>query len=1219
MTDSAISLVINFALKKITGIQNDNTLEKLMDIITSDNLSNLSSLGQKYPEFDFNKLKNSFNKSEYANYDFGKNLKFKKEDDIVQELNYYFLMFGVIAIVSFICSFIYYTFLDISALYQATRIRSLVFKSIMKQDIPWHEKTSAGELSSRIIGDTILIEDGIGSKIGMLIQNISTFVAAMIVAFISGWKLTLYMSALFVLVTVVVSALSIVLAKTTENAQNSYATAGGIAQETFSQIRTIVSFGNEQKEIDRYTKELIPSYKMGIKKSHILGICLGLFFGIAYFSYSIAFIIGGKLIYSGEIVAGDVLKVLMGVMFGAQSFGMSSSSITAMSSAIGSASVLFHVIERESKIRKDIGEHPEQPLKGNIEFRNVHFTYPSRPDVEVLKGISFKCEPGQTIALVGASGSGKSTVVQLLERFYEKSEGDIFIDGKTIEDFNISWLRSQIGLVSQEPTLFDTTIAENISISCPSATQKQIETAAKLANAHEFISKLSNGYQTSTGEKGLQLSGGQKQRICIARALLMNPKILLLDEATSALDNQSEKIVQKALDSASSGRTTLVIAHRLTTIKNADRIIVMDKGVIIESGTHEELIAKQDVYYNLVKNQEINVKENNVTEEDTSSFDENPEEEYREEGLDHYISQESTLLDKRLSTRLSIQSNYSGGVIERHSTVGSVAISDEKVKRSVDRHRYLSYNKPIWFRNSLGIIGSIFNGSMQPLCAFIYASAINSFNKQGQEMLDSTKFWGLMFMVLALANFLCVYFKQYGFSSAGEYLSFIFRKEMYNNIIRQEIGFFDTCDVSKKKTKKKTTKTDSKDSKANTSTGTGTLTAKLSTETSLVQGLNINFGTLIEILIGIVVCYSIAFYYSVKLTLILLAFTPFLFAGVLIQMKAMLDKNEEKRRIFENSTKIAVEAIVGIKTVNALNIEERFCRLYDEKLIEPRNCLKRAHIKTGLGVGFGNCMIFLSYGIGYYFGFLFFRKGQLDFEGTFKVCMAVIFTSLTIGQAGTAGPDMVKSANAFSRILEIIDRKSKINASDLSFNNIRFRYPSRPDITVLRLGNDKIEVPENKMLAIVGGSGCGKSTIVGLLPRWYDPQHGEILVDGEKNTNYNLKYLREHIGIVNQEPSLFNISIRENIRYGYDTLVGGTGTSQMSGGQKQRIAIARAIIQDASQGRTTITIAHRLSTIKNADVIIVMRNGRIIEKGNHHELMAKKGEYYEMVLAGDGV
>jgi len=329
--------------------------------------------------------------------------------------------------------------------------------------------------------------------------------------------------------------MGLILRKYTKKCQDAYALVGGIAQEAFSQIRTIASFGNEQREIDRYCQKLKPTKKYGIIKSNSLGIILGTLFGVVFSSLSIIFIVGTRYIYDGEMSRAGVFRVLIGILMGITMISSVSTVINAFGEASGAAVKLFEIIERKPSINPDIEETPKESLNGNIQFDNVKFSYPARPDVEVLKGISFNCQPGQTIALVGASGSGKSTIVQLLERFYQKKSGRILIDGKDIEEYNIRWLRSQIGLVSQEPTLFDTTIAKNIAITRPEATQEEIEAAAKLANAHDFILKLSKGYETSTGERGLQLSGGQKQRICIARALMNNPKILLLDEATSAL------------------------------------------------------------------------------------------------------------------------------------------------------------------------------------------------------------------------------------------------------------------------------------------------------------------------------------------------------------------------------------------------------------------------------------------------------------------------------------------------------------------------------------------------------------------------------------------------------------------------------------------------------------------------------------------------------------
>jgi len=1288
MTNIFVSLVINTTMRKITGIEDDNILEELVNALMSGNIEQgMMTFQKNHQDLNVMEMMENFKNSPYAETGYSmqgdNSFEFKSMDAVFHDIYKFLIILAIVAVVSFIGSFLFYAFLNISALRQTTTIRSLVFKSLMKQEIAWHEKTSPGELSSRIIGDTILIEEGIGPKIGILVQNVFTFIFCFALAFFSGAKLTCYMAVILPALIVVGGIMGTILGRYTKKIQDAYGVVGGIAQEAFSQIRTIASFGNEQKEIDRYVEKLKPTKRYGMIKAQTFGLGLGGIFGIIYCSYSIAFYFGTKFIYRNEMNGGDVLQVFMGVMMGAMSISGCGPILNSFSEASGSAAKLFYIIERKPKIDAEVGECPETPVNGEIEFRNVRFTYPARPDVEILKGISFSCKPGQTVALVGASGSGKSTIVQLLERYYEKSEGEILIDGKHIEDYNIHWLRNQIGLVSQEPTLFDATIAENISIASPNATEEQIETAAKLANAHEFISKLPKGYNTSTGERGLQLSGGQKQRICIARALMQNPKILLLDEATSALDNQSEKVVQAALDSASSGRTTLVIAHRLTTVKNADCIIVMDKGVIIETGNHDELMAKQGVYYNLVKNQEMNVKENEVSD-DESEIDEN---EMKQIEINDNVS-EADLLNKRetsvLSRMLTNISNASFG--RRNTTVTSYRSKNSQkqgnggsILTSMDWKRYLSYNKPVWWANLLGIIGALFNGSIQPAFAFIFASAMNVFNKRGQELLDDGKFWALMFVLLGVANFLSFYCQIGGFSTAGEYLSYTFRKEMYNSMIRQEVGFFDCSDIGSGN------EAPGGGGPEGATTSTGTLTAKLATEAGLVQGLNINVGSVLEIIVTLIAGFTIAFCNGWQLTLILLIAVPFLFIGTFLQMSSSKNKNEQKRLVLQNSTKVSVEAIVSIKTVYALNLEKRFCDLYDEKLKEPEKKLIKKYYISSVGTGFSNAVAFFAYILGFYVGAIFIRDGKLEFQNMFRVLMAIIFTAMAVGRASSIAPDYDKAAEAFGHVLEIIDRKSKINASDpsgykeepfrgeISFNNLRFRYPSRPNVTVLRLGDGKIEVPEGKMLALVGGSGCGKSTIIGLLPRWYDAQHGEILVDGKKNTEYNIKWLREHIGVVNQEPSLFNISIKDNIRYGkedatdeeiidaakkanihdfimslpegYDTLVGGLGTSKMSGGQKQRIAIARAMIrnpkvllldeatsaldaeselivqkalEEASQGRTTITIAHRLSTIKNADIIVVMKDGRIVEQGNHEELMAKKGEYYEMVLAGDG-
>ncbi|KAJ3052868.1 GTPase-activating protein, partial [Rhizoclosmatium hyalinum] len=345
-------------------------------------------------------------------------------------------------------------------------------------------------------------------------------------------------------------------------------------------------------------------------------------FGVIYLMYSVSFYYGSVLLLSDLIDAGTVVNVFFAVLIGAFSLAQVAPELQAIALGTGAGSKIFFTLERVPAIdTEDKGGKTIDQVAGKVEFKNVQFTYPSRPDVKILKGLDLTVEPGKTVALVGASGSGKSTIIQLLERFYDSTDGEVLFDGVNVKDLNLLWLRQQIGYVSQEPTLFEGSVAENIAHGLTGTANehaneetklKLIQSAAVKANAHEFIQLLPQGYNTQVGERGLLLSGGQKQRIAIARAIIKDPKVLLLDEATSALDTTSERIVQAALENASEGRTTIVIAHRLSTIKNADLIVVMARGEIIEKGTHQELIEMEGGFYaQLVNAQQLVQNEDN--------------------------------------------------------------------------------------------------------------------------------------------------------------------------------------------------------------------------------------------------------------------------------------------------------------------------------------------------------------------------------------------------------------------------------------------------------------------------------------------------------------------------------------------------------------------------------------------------------------------------------
>ncbi|XP_057691285.1 LOW QUALITY PROTEIN: ATP-dependent translocase ABCB1-like [Corythoichthys intestinalis] len=472
--------------------------------------------------------------------------------------------FTIAGIIVMVATYMQVAFFSLAAGRQIKRIRKHFFHSIMRQDIGWFDVNDTATLNTCLVDNIHKIQEGIGDKMGMLSQSFSTFILSLVIGFSKGWKLSLVILAACPLLGLSVALFSKVIASFTSKEQAAYAKAGAVAEEVLSSIRTVFAFNGQQREIKRYHESLEEAKKMGIKKSLNSNCLKGFSFLMIYLSYALAFWYGSTLVLSQDkdYTVGSILAVLFALLIGVFALGQTTPYMEVFVIAQGAAYQVYSIIDNKPSIDSySTSGLKLDSIKGKIEFKNIHFNYPSRPEVKVSikqhTQLYMTVKSGQTITLVGSSGCGKSTTIQLLQRFYDPQEGSISLDDHDIRSLNTRFLREIIGVVSQEPVLFATTIAENIRYGWTDVTQQEIEQAAKESNAYDFIMALPQKFETLVGERGTQLSGGQKQRIAIARALVRNTKILLLDEATSALDVESENIVQAAMAAMVQSASTL--------------------------------------------------------------------------------------------------------------------------------------------------------------------------------------------------------------------------------------------------------------------------------------------------------------------------------------------------------------------------------------------------------------------------------------------------------------------------------------------------------------------------------------------------------------------------------------------------------------------------------------------------------------------------------------
>ncbi|XP_057949997.1 ABC transporter B family member 9-like [Malania oleifera] len=1153
---------------------------------------------------------------------------------------------------------------------QAARIRGLYLKTILRQDITFFDtETTTGEVIGRMSGDTILIQDAMGEKVGKFIQLMSTFFGGFIIAFTKGWLLALVLLSCIPALVIAGGCMSMIMSKMSSRGQVAYAEAGTVVEQTVGAIRTVAAFTGEKQAIKSYYDKLVIAYASTVQQGLTSGMGLGVVLLIIFSTYGLAIWYGSQLIIEKGYNGGQVINVIMAIMTGGMSLGQTSPSLNAFAAGQAAAFKMFETIKRKPQIDAyETSGLVLEDIKGDIELKDVHFKYPARPDVQIFSGFSLQVPSGSTAALVGQSGSGKSTVISLLERFYDPDAGEVLIDGVNLKKLQLRWIRQKIGLVSQEPILFATTIKENILYGKENATDEEIRTAIELANAARFIDKLPKGLDTQVGEHGTQLSGGQKQRVAIARAILKDPRILLLDEATSALDAESERIVQDALVKIMSNRTTVVVAHRLTTIRNADIIAVVQSGKIVEQGNHTELINDHEGAYS----QLIRLQEGSKQSEDGQTMD--PDR----------ISSASFDMEKSMgrsgSQRLSMRRSISRGSSSsrRSFTVSygfpsSVGIYEAEVdgnettergekgneKRPKVSMRRLAYlNKPELPVLLLGSVAAAIHGVIFPIFGLLLSTAIKIFYEPPHELRKDSRFWALIYVGLGIVTLAAIPVQNYFFGVAGGKLIQRIRSLSFEKVVHQEIGWFDDP--------------------ANSS---GAVGARLSTDASSVRSLvGDALALVVQNIATVIAGLTIAFTANWILAFIILAVLPLVGLQGYLQMKFFKGFSADAKVMYEEASQVANDAVGSIRTVASFCSESKVMDLYQKKCEAPMKNGVRLGLISGAGFGFSFFALYCTNAFCFYIGSILVEHGKASYGEVFKVFFALTISAMGISQTGALAPDTNKAKDSAASIFELLDSKPKIDSSsnegtilttikgDIELQNVHFKYASRPDVQIFR--DLCLSIPSGKTVALVGESGSGKSTVISLIERFYDPDSGRVLLDGVDIRSFKISWLRQQMGLVSQEPVLFNDTIRANIAYskqgsatedeiisatkaanahnfisslpqGYDTSVGERGV-QLSGGQKQRIAIARAILKDPKVllldeatsaldaeservvqdaldrvmvNRTTVVVAHRLSTIKGADVIAVVKNGVVAEKGRHEALLKITDGAYASLVA----
>ncbi|KAL7079080.1 hypothetical protein ACQ4LE_001579 [Meloidogyne hapla] len=1089
---------------------------------------------------------------------------------------------------------------EISAIRQVFRAKKAYIRKLLHMDIAWLESRHSGQVASVLNDQADCIYQGMADHLPMGFFIICYMAVTISVCFYIHWKVTAFILLAIPLLICTRLVFSRWFCKTMETETQLQAKITNLVHETFSCIRTVIAFGAQRQTIGKYERLSMEHKKITeerLRASSVYNSLAQVLFTELIFTAALCF----GVWRSGNENPGRLGALAINMLFlCAQSVSIGFH-INGVSTAKQSAKEMQNILREAPMIERDIPvqrstllkrltrriipanmapiekQQPKEQMtnnigRGAITFKDVHFSYPSRPDVEVIKGLSFEVAAGEHLAIVGASGSGKSTITALILRFYDPCSGTVLMDGVNLRDMDPDIVRAQIGLVSQEPVLFDGTIADNIRYGLLGASQGDVNDAARRAESWSFISALPDGMRTRVGDRGVQLSGGQKQRVAICRAVIRNPSLMIFDEATSALDTKHEGEVQKAIDAAIRGVSTITIAHRLSTIRKADRIIVLDEGRIVEQGSPEELLSNPNgQFMRMFLDQKLAtlVEPNRPPAQDRLTELKSIGGARRDSTLGGKFSigpadqpgfMDSLMAKRQAWMRSSVGANKKLSIGKSYSVLSmdreKLALPVLSKKRSMLRSKpnvmevapeveeeVKSYTeeglslpgkhtnlRAVWrlIRDFKGghmhlacaIPITILRGALFLLVCFEVASLLEISIVPAEQLSEKVFIIACIYVAIIIVKTMFEAVGRLSVALYGHGFCTHMRLQMFRQLLRHGVAYFDED--------------------RNTP---GRLVHKLISDTA---SLNRILGSKLDMLLPSLVCafvsITIALFLNWKLALLCgFQFPAFFF----VRIVEVRETSKRQRQMAEEEKKAATYTsifLTNMPTIKAYSLQSHFHRVFCDALRPLKKAMRRQSIVSAFVFACQFSFTYILCAITLHIGEIMMLANEIGPFDYLRVVLLTQFGANYLSLLVASVSDLKKARTAAEGILNVLIEPAADmdNMSDEGFrpkfegrlrlHRVEFRYPSRPIVPILR--NISFEVKSGETLAIVGPSGCGKSTLMALMQRMYSPKRGQVLLDGYNLRQINAQYLHRVIVSVGQEPTLFSFTIRENIAFG---------------------------------------------------------------------------------------